>query len=270
MQGSAADIVNIFLTASVVILLMIVLVAIFMVIYQRRLVRQRMVLQERELQYQKDVLDATVDSQEKERERIGKDLHDGVGATLSAVRMHLALLDRKLKKAADSGIDLGDAKVMLDDAIGSVRGISHDLSPPSLRNLGLDAAVSAFAQRIDALSGTTFKVSVQGKSYRLPEKMELAAFRVIQELSNNSLKHAAARQLQCQLHFAPDGLAVVYSDDGRGFKPETVRQGSGGLGLMSLESRIRMHQGDFNLRSAPGQGMEVRFHLPKAIPYISA
>ena len=213
MQGSAADIIDIFLVSSVVILLMIVLVAVFMVIYQRRLVRQRMVLQERELQYQKEVLQATVDTQEKERERIGKDLHDEVGATLSAIRMNLALLDRKLKKA-DSGLDLVDAKGMLDTAIGSVRGISHDLSPPSLRNLGLDAAINAFTSRMASLAGIKCQVTSSGDPYRLPEKIELAAFRVVQELTNNSLKHAQAGNLSYELAFRPDGLAIRYSDDG--------------------------------------------------------
>lgn len=259
MQGSSEDIVNLFMVSSLIILIVIAGVAIFMVVYQRRLVRQRLQLQAQEIAYQEKMLHVSVDTQEKERQRIGKDLHDEVGAMLSAVKMNLNLIDRKLKKLTEQPADLGEAKSMLDDAIANVRNISHDLLPPGLVKFGLASALEGFREKISRLSGINYEMHTQGEEIRLPTRTELAVYRVVQELTHNSLKHGEAQNIRLDCIFSPESVTVTYQEDGKGFDAAGK---SGGMGLLNMQNRIRLALGEFQLESSPGNGVKATIQIP--------
>lgn len=255
MQGSSAEIVNIFLVSTAIILLLIVLVAFFIVVYQRRVMAQKVRMQEIEADAQRQKLAAIVDTQEAERMRIARDLHDEVGAMLSTVKMSLKLVQRKLAK---DGIEspLDESTSLLDSVIGSVREISHDLLPPSLESLGLAAALKQLTEKTSQLSGVPHTFGLAGTPWRLPIRSELTLYRVVQELISNSLKHSQATELCLELVFGEQQLSILFKDNGIGFSQDGSKEA--GLGLRGIASRVEALGGNVKLQSAPGQGFSAK------------
>lgn len=261
MQGSADEILSVFLVATAVILLLIAVVAAFVIVYQRRVMTQKARIQEIESQAQRIRTAAILETQEQERIRIAKDLHDEVGADLSAIKLHLNLLSRQQSSADALGTGLQQARDMLDASIESVRRISHGLLPPTLESLGLPQALQSFARQTSQATGIAYHVQTSGEPHRLPIHHELSLFRIVQELSQNSLRHAAAQQLQLQLRFGASSLLLSYADDGRGFDPKASHPGRG-LGLDNMRSRAEAIGATLRLESSPGQGMQAHIEIP--------
>jgi two-component system, NarL family, sensor kinase len=241
------------LVATAIILLLIVLVAFFIVVYQRRMMEQKLRLQEIEAEAQRQKLAAIVDAQERERMRIAGDLHDGVGALLSTAKMSLNFTKRKLAK---EGVEnsLEESTSLLDAAIGSVREISHDLLPPSLEKLGLVTVLEQLADRTARLSGIRFECQVKGVQRRLPVRTELVLYRVAQELIGNALKHSQATELGLEVMFEAENLLLRFQDNGIGFDLVKVMEGSPGLGLRGMQSRMAALGGTIVLHSVVGKG----------------
>jgi signal transduction histidine kinase len=261
MQSSSAEIVNIFLVSTAIILLLIVLVAFFIVIYQRRVMAQKLRMQEIEADAQRQKLAAIVDTQETERMRIARDLHDEVGAMLSTVKMSIKRAQRKLTK---DGVEttLDDSTELLDTAIGSVRAISHDLLPPSLETLGLAAALSQLADKTAQLSGIAFSCHAAAALPRLPIRTELTLYRVVQELIANSLKHSQATARHLELDLEGQRLRIRFRDNGVGFDLAATRDSGTGLGLRGMESRVDALGGMLSLQSSQGNGFSAEILLP--------
>jgi signal transduction histidine kinase len=262
MQGSANEILSIFLVATAVILLLIALVAAFVIVYQRRVMAQKARIQEIEAQAQRMRTAAMLEAQEQERMRIAKDLHDEVGADLSAIKMRLNLLSRQLHQADALAEGLQQSRDMIDASIESVRRISHNLLPPALESLGLPDALQSFARQTTQATGVAFVVQTAGERRRLPIHHELSLFRILHELCQNSLRHGAAQQLQLVLVFGLSALDLSYTDDGRGFDTSQDTASGKGLGLSNIQSRIEAIGAEFKMESAPGQGIHVHIHLP--------
>lgn len=258
MQGSSAEIVNIFLVSTAIILLLIVLVAFFIVIYQRRVMAQKVRMQEIEAHAQRQMMAAIVDTQEAERMRIARDLHDEVGAMLSTVKMSIKRAERNLAK---EGVphSLQEPTDLLDAVIGSVREISHDLLPPSLESLGLAAALGQLAEKTAQLSGVPFAFRLEGTLGRLPVRTELTLYRIVQELISNALKHAQATELRLEVGFGEQGLSILFRDNGVGFGE--AEAGKAGLGLRGIKSRVEALGGELQLQTAPGRGTSAKILL---------
>ena len=260
MQGSSTEIVNIFLVSTAIILLLIVMVAFFIVIYQRRIMAQKLRMQEIEADAQRQKMAAIVDTQESERMRIARDLHDEVGAMLSTVKMSLKLSQRKLAK---DGIEnsLDESTDMLDTAIGSVRQISHDLLPPSLESLGLTVTIQQLTEKTAAMSGISFVCKVVGAQIRLPIRTELTLYRVMQELISNSLKHSQAKARTMEVQFEEKSLRMAFADDGMGFDLAGMKDSGAGLGLRGMESRVEALGGQLVMESSVGNGFRATISL---------
>ncbi len=222
--------------------------------------RKQEASRERERLQQRAILQATVETQESERIRIARDLHDEVGALLSTVKMSLKLSQRKLAK---DGVEnsLDDSTELLDTAIGSVREISHDLLPPSLESLGLCAALAQLASKTAQLSGIPFECNVSQEPPRLEIRTELTLYRIVQELISNSLKHSQAAERKLSLGYAEGQFTMRFQDNGVGFDLAKVKDSGAGLGLRGMESRVDALGGTLHLQSAPGQGFSAEISL---------
>ena len=132
--------------------------------------------------------------------------------------------------------------------------------PPTLQGLGLAAAVGDFLNTIPSEEGWETDLQVSGEVRRLPAKTELAAFRIVQEAVNNTLRHAGPCRIRVRLDFGSTVLDLTVADNGRGFDRDQVA--GGGLGLRSLESRSFLAGGTFSLESQPGSGTTIKIHFP--------
>ncbi|WP_299823997.1 sensor histidine kinase [uncultured Pontibacter sp.] len=234
----------------------------FVFMYQRRMLQHQVQLREIQEMKQRQILDATLEAQEEERRRVARDLHDDVGATLALVKLNLHQLIAPLQdKTNGQGI-----KSMLDDVIGNVRRISHGLMPVVLEKMGLQRALDAMKRSLPETSGTTMELICNDNNRRIAPKLELSLYRVVQELLNNTLKHANASIVTVQLQFSEQELYLTYTDNGVGFDykklMESQENSSQGLGLMNLQARIHLLNGTFAYHSAKNSGTKADICIP--------
>ncbi|MBS1511142.1 MAG: sensor histidine kinase [Bacteroidetes bacterium] len=224
----------------------------FFLKYQRNISKQKEAMQKAELEHGEQLLQATLLSQEDERKRIGQDLHDDVGASLSNLKMSIAQLED-----AD-----GTHKLLIDNIINRVRTISHSLSPPGLDLFGLEFTLTELFDSFNA-TGTLeiqFDNRCGQKIDSLNKKTALALYRVMQELLNNTIKHSGAKHVAICFDDSPAGLVVSYADNGKGL-PETHSKKSG-MGMQNIEARLKMIGATFLIPQTKGKGFAINITLP--------
>jgi len=245
-----------FLVSSIIFLSMGLALVLFIMQYQKKTISQSEELQNSKVNHQKQMLDATIQSQESERKRIASNLHDGLGAQLSTIRLFMLMQGeekKELKEFADESAE------MLLESIQEVRGIAQDLLPGALKYGGLVSACTQFFNSIEKSTPIQLNAQFDGDVIRLSEKNELSVFRVIQELVNNTLKHAEASVIDLNINFQRSMLLITYKDNGVGLPENRTHQG---LGLLNIESRIQSLKGDYTVLSRPGKGVEFGIEIP--------
>jgi two-component system, NarL family, sensor kinase len=211
-------------------------------IYQRRVLKQKFELQEMEVAYQKRLLDAAIDSQEQERKRISSELHDGVGAMLSTIKLNLGFLKSEMENP--TGLEaLQETNQLLNETIEGVRRISKDLMPSTLGLFGLKAALKEFCGMVGKPGEISLYFYEPSSELALDERQQLLVYRIVQEAVNNALKHAQATEIHIRL-MPEDGQAMLeVEDNGRGFDFANLHgtgQQAKGVGLYSIENRALM------------------------------
>ena len=236
--------------------------------YQQRLNSQDIInIQQEELNTQKikelennlkmESMYSMMEGQEKERERIAKDLHDSLGGLLSTVKLQFESLNIK----NESNIKTFDnANHLLDQACQEVREISRNLQPSALINLGLVPAVNDLINRFNdsAYPGIDFQ-HYNMEDIKLENSIALNVYRVIQELIYNAIKHAKAKEILVQITHQQDELIVMVEDDGVGFKPGQVKKG---MGTENISSRVNFLNGELSVHSSQNKGTNVLINIP--------
>lgn len=196
---------------------------------------------------EKRVLNAIIQTEENERKRFAKDLHDGLGPLLSSVKMSVSSL-KQLQENSQCLLIIGNAEKAIGESIRSIKDISNNLSPHILNNFGLAAAIRNFTGKLQDSGpvGVDFETNMQ--DVRFEENKEVILYRVVCELINNTLKHAGAKQVRISLQKSGSQLRLTYSDNGKGFEVEKVLAQKGkGMGLPNMLSRIKSVKGDFDM-----------------------
>lgn len=216
---------------------------------QNRIFRQAREMQESKLLHQKALLEAVITSQEAERKRIGMDLHDEVGAALSALRISVERYAESY--SLDPGFAAG-CRLQIDRIVDNMRTISHSLSPKISGSFGFYDAVHELCDNI-ARTGL-IKMRIDFEEGRQPvfrtEHVAMALYRVLSELAGNTLKHAAAKNISITIEVGEDSVEVIYQDDGKGIPAGQLPVN--GMGLRNIESRLDLIDATWRL-SEPGQ-----------------
>lgn len=195
---------------------------------------------------------ATLDGEAAERTRLARDLHDGLGSMLSAVKLNLPQVQGNALLESVDVSRFQKAIGMLDDSIQELRRVAHHMMPETLLRFGLKVSLSDFCAAIPLARFHYF-----GNEARLPEKMEIMVYRCIHELVNNVLKHAEATQINVQLVQEADRVSFTVQDNGKGFKPDGTSEG---MGLQNIRSRVDAFQGKMEIHSS-AQGTEIHIEL---------
>lgn len=195
-----------------------------------------------------------VSSQEEERARVSRELHDHICQLLVSIKYQFELVGHRLAHPGNAPVTAIDAEIAaLSKAIGEVRRISHDLRPALLDDLGLPAALEHIGNELAQRSGLQVRVSPQVHEERLPELQAVSLFRVAQEALRNVERHANARNIDIRLDDAGDRLELRITDDGIGFDVQRVEQSRDrGIGLTNMRERVERNGGTFQLISHPG------------------
>jgi len=196
-----------------------------------------------ELEHEKQILAATIHTQENERKRISEALHDSVGQLLYGIKL-------KLDQQSVSAELVKDLHKLLDQAIAETRNISFELAPSILKDFGLPVTVDEMAKRL-CTRYLSIQVDISLRK-RLELNTEITIFRVIQELVNNSIKHAEATKIVITVR-KENAIVIEVSDNGLGFDPKS-RKASAGSGLSAIRNRISLYGGEMYIDSAPGRG----------------
>ena len=212
----------------------------------------------------KELTQRVVDTQEEERARIARELHDGISQTMVGARYMLDLAATKVRSGAPDTADVIERGARgLNDAIKEVRRISHDLRPGMLDDLGLTAALEALTDSFAERTGLDVELkSVAYKNMILPEA-RTALYRVAQEALTNIERHANASRVRIIITSAGNGPQMLIEDDGRGFAHLPAGRSNRGLGLRNMQERLEYFGGSLQVRTTP-KGTTLRAHLPKS------
>lgn len=205
-------------------------------------------------------------SQEEERKRIARDLHDDTVQTLIAIGQRIELI----KGFADDPVEvrsrLSDLRTMVTVAIASVRQFSRDLRPLTLEDLGLASAMQYLVNQLEQDYGLEVTLEIQGDVADVPSDMEIAIYRILQEALNNVRKHARATKVSVLARFTPRQIRLSISDNGRGFEvPDDITDfaNSGNFGIMGLHERAQLFGGSVRIKSVQNQGTIIEMTIPR-------
>jgi signal transduction histidine kinase len=203
--------------------------------------------------------------QEAERQRISRELHDEVGQALMAIHMNLALLERN--GAADAHLlkrKIADTQGVLQETMRTVHGFARELRPAMLDELGLLPALRSYLRVFAERTGVRARFRGAPEAEALDSEQKTIVFRIAQESLTNVAKHAHASRVGVTLEKRPGAVRVQIKDNGKAFPVEEQLSATGKkhLGLLGMQERVRLVNGRFAVRSAPGKGTTVCVEIP--------
>lgn len=245
-------------------IIMIVFIFLFIIMYQKKMNVHKLQLNEKESKHQKELLGSTIMVEEKERERIAKNLHDDIGTNLNVLKLQLTKIARNpADKELVAGL-LNESKSMLENTIQQVRGISKDLMPPVLTNLGFEKAVSELCRNISSSNSLTADFESSSGGRTPDQKIILQLYRIVNEVINNIIKHANASHLQVNLSAIEKNYLVHITHNGKGINNndiETLSAEGKGVGLKSILSRVQVVNGKIEYITT-GKKAEIKIEVP--------
>lgn len=202
-------------------------------------------------------------SQEFERKRIARELHDEAGQALTGINLALEAIDKRLGVDPDGAKELlAEVKRQVAHTYEEMRRISHRLHPVLLSDIGLEPALDAYFTRFARHVGLEIDFRVIGFESRPPPEVETTLYRLAQEAFNNTLKHSGAKRFRLLIVKSYPHIIFLAEDDGFGFDPKEVQEGQQSLGLVCMRERAAMLGGSFTLRTAAGAGTQIRIEIP--------
>jgi signal transduction histidine kinase len=233
--------------------------------HRQQLAKQQDELQQqriRELEKDKQLVavDSMLKGQEEERSRLAKDLHDGLGGLLSGVKFSLSNMKDNLVITPDNMAVFERSLDMIDTSIKELRRVAHNMMPEMLTKFGLDEALKEYCNTINATNLVSVKYQSMGMETRIDKSVEIIVYRIIQELLNNTLKHAAATEAFVQVIREDSRLNVVVEDNGKGFDTDLLAS-SKGAGWANIRSRVEYLKGQLDIHSEQGKGTLVNIEF---------
>jgi two-component system, NarL family, sensor kinase len=195
---------------------------------------------------------AILETQEEERTRIAKDLHDEVGGTLAALK--LKLQNNNLNVNNHTAVDI------VDQLARNVRQISHNMMPDAIEKFGLKNALAGYISKLNMQSDTVFKFQMDALDLiKFGESREVAIYRIVQEVLTNALKHAKAKVVYVQMYESDGELSISIEDDGAGFQHQNMTEG---IGMKNINSRVNFLSGTIEYQSQSNKGTSVQINIP--------
>lgn len=228
-------------------------------IFYKRAINRRAKINQLEMDRSQDLLKSALDAQEKERRRIGADIHDDIGPSLSLLKLQLARLEKITTntKAIDM---LAESRKTIDGIIKNVRQVSRDLAPAVLFELGVEEAISQLKERLIELTDAKVTFEIECPLAEITPSQALAIYRILQEGLNNVLKHSEASEIYVSIHERKGMISTTIKDNGIGFCATDLTDG---FGLSNLNARAKMFGGNLDYTSIEGQGTTLKITMKK-------
>ena len=198
-----------------------------------------------------------IEAHEEASSRIARELHDDINQRLAMVSVRLGgLKGRRAVSAADLEQEIGDVSQEIANLVGDIQALSHDLHPPRLEFLGLKAAAAGLCEELSKRYGVTVDLRCENIPKMLPRAVSLCLYRVVQEALQNVVKHGGAQHADVSLKGHSDTIVLTINDSGAGFHPHEAMRGPG-LGLTSMNERMKIVGGRLSIHSQPGRGTTI-------------
>ena len=211
---------------------------------------------------------ARVQAQEDERRRIAREIHDGLGQMLTAIKFNLEILEDMITAGKDERERIDDMKNLLDSVMKEAREISYNLMPSVLEDFGLAPALQLLSEQFSNRTNVKVQFQAHGINDRLDPNLEIGMYRIAQESLNNVSKHAEATEVNVQIIRHSTGIRLVIEDNGKGLatQPSLIRAtGNGGLGLAGMRERVSSFGGALTIDSTPNNGTLIAVEVPLII-----
>nr|WP_299344196.1 sensor histidine kinase [Allomuricauda sp.] len=235
--------------------------------YKNQLSKKKIAQADKEIERQKvekllkdqelNGIDAMIQGQEKERERIANDLHDNLGSILATIKLHfqnLKIRKEHLEKQEKLMFEKTDS--LIEEAYQKVRNLAHVRNAGVNSKEGLLPAIKNFASKASLANKLIVEVEDHGMDQRLENSLEINLFRIVQELITNVIKHANATECMVHLTHHEDNINIMVEDNGIGFDPSKVKERQG-MGLYSIQKRVEDHDGQLTIDSTPFNGTSI-------------
>ena len=247
---------DVFVIGLILILLIGVFLFFFLTIYQRKMMAYQKRLEELERERQQEILNSVIMVQERVQKRISEELHDNFGQILSTIKLNVL----RLEDGPDNSDEIiAQTATLLDHSVNDLRQISRALSPSVLIDYGLVTAIEQMTGMVEDKYRVT--LDLVEDLPEIGEERQLSIYRIVQEMLNNTIKHASASAISVNISFDEENIYLNYKDNGKGFlmEDESVKRG---LGLKNIESRISTLTGSANYKSEPGMGFVAKIKVP--------
>lgn len=206
---------------------------------------------------------------ERTMRRVARELHDDLGQALTAVKMDLGMIERQMDGDTAMRARVREARDQIAVVLQEVRNLSQLLRPAVLDDLGLVPAVQSYIAHFSKRTGIPVELDAPRAGTRLPNPLEVALYRVIQEILTNVARHAGARHVNVRLQIDAEAARLVIDDDGRGFDAARFFRRpprDHGMGIIGMRERIATYGGEFAMESRPGAGTRVELSIPLNVP----
>lgn len=211
---------------------------------------------------QRKILDAIYDAQENEKTRIAEDLHDNIGASLSALKLRIDAINEESTDAR-SVVLAKESNELLDYVIKDLRVIVRNQASKYLLTNGFKNELIRFKNYFTANNKIKFEISLSEQLPLLDNQFGVNIFRIIQELVNNSIKHSNCTIISLELIKRGTEIEMIYRDNGSGFDPEEVKKK--GMGLSNISARVKLFNGKYQVETAPGINTKYNFVFDAAL-----
>jgi len=246
---------NYILIGGAVALLIIILLGYRNYTHRQKLQTQR--ITELETEKQLTATEAVLKGEEQERTRLAKDLHDGLGGMLSGLKHSFGHMQGNLIMTPENAMAFNRSMDMLDSSIKEMRRVAHNMMPEALVKFGLDTALNDFCTDINLTGAISVNYqSIGMENVNLAHTTSITIFRIVQELLNNTMKHASANTAIVQLAKSDGTITVTVEDDGKGFNPDLLIE-THGIGWANIKNRVDFLKGKIDVKSEPHQGTSV-------------
>jgi two-component system, NarL family, sensor kinase len=243
------------------IILLLVTIALLYFNYRNKQKLQHQQIVKLETQQRLTVTEAVLKGEEQERTRMAKDLHDGLGGMLSGIKYSFNNMKGNIVMTANNAQAFERSMDMLDSSIKEMRRVAHNMMPEALVKFGLNTALKDFCNEIHQSGALHISYQSIGlDNIVIDQTVEITIYRVVQELLNNTMKHAAAKSAIVQVTKSDDILFVTVEDDGRGFDTNLLNKAKG-IGWSNIQNRVEFLKGKLDVNSQSGKGTSVLIEI---------
>jgi signal transduction histidine kinase len=254
------------IAGSVTIFILAFFTIVLLVQYQKRKILHNIEKKAILDRYSREILQSQLEIQEQTLNKISQEIHDNIGQVLSLVKLNVGTMD--IGQPGQLAEKIEASKKLLAKAIQDLRDLSRSLNTDYVQQMGLARAIEYELELLRKAGDLKVEFLLKGNPFRTDTQKELILFRIVQEVINNVIKHAAASEVIVELEYQPLQLLLTITDNGQGFDLTPLEQKTNptfGIGIKNMHSRARLIGAEYSISSTPGKGTTVRLLLPEPL-----